>query len=159
VLVLLRDADDCIVPREATWWDRLVARLSATRLDHALAAGASPDSSTSLALRARLLVRPKTRLSLARCVQRVLAEGLRPIPRPGMGPVTLRPDTIRNASDELDALIERLLQPAPVSAHGVAQAYVLLTDGGGPLYFPSARQDLREVTHRAVLSLEPLDHF
>jgi len=46
-----------------------------------------------------------------------------------------------------------------VSAHGVAQAYVLLTDGGGPLYFPSARQDLREVTHRAVLSLEPLDHF
>ena len=116
MLVLLRDADDCVVPRDVTWWDRLVARLSATRLDHALAAGASPDSSTSLALRARLLVRPKTRLSLARCVQRVLAEGLRPIPRPGFGPVTMRPDYVGSYK-----AVQRVdVDPRPAGAGGQA---------------------------------------
>jgi hypothetical protein len=71
MLVLL--LDDCPVPVDVRSRDRLLARIRAFRLDAALAAGASPDATVALALRARLLVRMPVRRDLARTARRILA--------------------------------------------------------------------------------------
>src|SRR5260370_28752116 len=72
MLVLLDEAD-CPVARPVRPWDRLLARLRASRLDRDLADGASPDATVALALRAQRLGRPRTRRDVARGAQRVLA--------------------------------------------------------------------------------------
>src|SRR5260221_379265 len=51
MLVLLDEAD-CPVARPVRPWDRLLARLRASRLDRDLADRASPDATVALALRA-----------------------------------------------------------------------------------------------------------
>jgi hypothetical protein len=57
-------------------------------------------------------------------------------------------------ADELEALARRLLARGPVSAHGVAQVRVLLTDASRPLYHPGARHGLRTAAARALHDLE-----
>jgi hypothetical protein len=63
------------------------------------------------------------------------------------------------AAQELDALADRLLSPDPVSAQGVAQARLLLTDGTGPLYRRGAAEDLRDALTRALACLDPEPDF
>jgi hypothetical protein len=46
------------------------------------------------------------------------------------------------ASEELSLLADTLAEPGPVAAHGVAQAWILITDGTGPLYNPSSSASL-----------------
>ena len=52
-------------------------------------------------------------------------------------------------------LAETLDDPGPVAAGGVAQAWLLLTDGTGPLYNPYNRVNLRTGAARAVRELRP----
>src|ERR1700730_5334283 len=76
MLVLLYEAD-CPVARPARLWDRLMVRVRAYRLDSELAAGASPDATVPLALRARMLVQMRTRRGMARGAQRILERAMR----------------------------------------------------------------------------------
>ena len=59
------------------------------------------------------------------------------------------------ASEELSALADTLAEPGPVAASGVAQAWILLTDGTGPLYNPDSRTSLCAGAARAVRELRP----
>jgi len=60
---------------------------------------------------------------------------------------------VATASEELTALADILADPRPVTAHGVAQAWILLTDGTGPLYNSSSSGSLRECAAAAAQAL------
>src|SRR6266516_3613208 len=75
MLVLLEN--DCPIPADVRPRDRLLVRLRAFRLDRDLAAGASPDATVPLALRAQTLVAmPARGVAQARAL---LADGASPI--------------------------------------------------------------------------------
>lgn len=96
--------------------ERLSLRLQARRLDRALAAGASPDASEELTLRAHALVRADTRNEVAASLSRLAqGDGQRPLRR------------------DLERVATRLLDPGPVAPRGVALALELLSDGAAPL--------------------------
>jgi hypothetical protein len=154
MLLLLDDGSGCPVATKARIWDRLWARLGARRLDADLAAGASPDASVRLALRARILVQPSVRRDLARSTQRVLAAAARP-PAGSRLPVPVCRDRVRDAAGELAELVTGLLSPGPVPAQGVAKVSILLGDAGGPLYHRSSVQDLRAAVRETAEALNP----
>jgi hypothetical protein len=101
--------------------DRAVARLHPHRLDLALSAGASPEASAALALRAQRLTSIAHRRSLAAAYRRVVRQA-----REG--------SQVTAAREELACLADTLAQPGPVATQGAAQALLLLTDGTGPLH-------------------------
>lgn len=152
MLVMLCESG-CPVPRAARPWHRLLARLRAARLDRELAAGASPDASLVLALHAQQLVRMRARLGIAASLRRVLASAAQ---GPGAArlPVPVCGDRVRDCAAELGDLISGLLTAGPVPAAGVAQARLLLSDGGGPLYDRGAPGDLRARVHSAAGALQ-----
>jgi hypothetical protein len=141
-----------------------------SRLDRDLAAGASPDATVALALRAQMLVRTRTRRGMARGAQRVLERAMqapaadRPpaptagrllMPAGGLLQVPVCRDRVRDSAEELGDLIRRLLGAGPVGARGVALASVLLSDGSGPLYRRYGAGDLRARVREAVDALDP----
>jgi len=106
MLVLLDEAG-CPVACTAHPWDRVAAHLRAFRLDSDLAAGASPDASVALALRAQMLVRTRHRRDLAHSARRVLATATQPT-FSGRPRVPVCRDRVRDCSEELAELIRRL---------------------------------------------------
>jgi len=140
MLVLLEEAGSPVAC-SAHPWDLLLARWHAFRLDSDLAAGASPDASMPLALRARMLVRPRHRYELARSADRVLATAMHGA-YSGPPRVPVCRDRVRDCSEEFGELIRRLRATGPVPARGVAKAGVLLADAGGPLYHRANAEDL-----------------
>jgi hypothetical protein len=160
MLILIDDLDQCVTAKAATPWERFASRLRAAKLDRDIAAGASPDANAFLALRAQALVQPAMRRTLAQGVSRLLAEaGDKSAPLFLDPRISIQRDSILDAADALQMLIDRLLMAAPVPARGVAQARLLLTDGVGPLYSPSGRDDLRARVLAAVDQLEPLSNW
>jgi len=153
VLVLLKD--DCPVPAAVHPRDRLLARLRAFRLDAALAAGASPDATVALALRAQALVQMSARRDLARAAQRVLAAAAG-APAGRRLPVPVCRDRVRDCSEELGDLARRLLAAGPVSAQGVARARTLLADASSPIYHRAGPDDLRARVLAAADALNPV---
>ena len=151
MLVLLDEAG-CPVACTAHPWDRLLVRLRAFRLDSDLAAGASPEASVALALRAQMLVRTRYRRDLARSARRVLATATQPAfsARPR---VPACRDQVRDCSEEFGELIRRLLAAGPVPAQGVAKVGVLLADAGGPLYHRASADNLRAQVRDAADAL------
>ena len=135
-------------------WARLTARWHPRRLDRALASGVPPEASTALALRAHELTELKRRESIADSIRRVIREAREGAP---LAPARIRPERSRvaAASAELTALADTLAEPGPVAATGVAQAWMLLTDGTGPLYNPDSRTSLRAGAARAARELRP----
>ena len=133
---------------------RLAARWHPRSLDHALAGGVPPEANTALALRARDLTELERRQSIAGAIRRVIREAREGAP---VAPGRIRPDRKRvaAAAEELSALANTLLEPGPVAASGVAQAWILLTDGTGPLYNPYSRTGLRAGAARAARELRP----
>src|SRR5215510_15113068 len=144
MLVLLQDG--CPVPTDVRLWDRLLVWLRAASLDGDLAAGASPDATVALSLRARRLVRTAAR--------RVLAEAALG-PAADRRPVPVCRDRIEDCSAELLDLIRRLLAAGPVSAQGVAQARALLLNASSPIYHRASRDDLRARVLAAADALTP----
>lgn len=134
--------------------DRLAAHFGSRRLDRDLADGIAPETSAALALRAHRLTEPDRRWSIAGSLRRIVRDanqGRRP-------PVArVKPDTraVMSASEELTALADTLADPGPVAAGGVAQAWILLTDGTGPLYNASSRTSLCAGAARAARDLRP----
>ena len=133
---------------------RLTARWHPRQLDRALAGGVPPEANTALALRAKQLTELDRRQSIASAIRQVIREATEGAP---MAPGRIRPDRRRvtAASDELSVLANTLAEPGPVAASGVAQAWILLTDGTGPLYNEYSRTSLCAGAARAVRELRP----
>jgi hypothetical protein len=146
--------DGLVISRRLRLRDRLAARWRPRRLDRALADGTPPEASAALALRAQRLTEPDQRRTIAEALRRILREaqeGGRAIPgriRPSRAGVTA-------AREQLSLLADTLDDPGPVAAGGVAQAWMLLTDGTGPLYNPYNRINLRAGAARAARELRP----
>jgi hypothetical protein len=62
---------------------------------------------------------------------------------------------VRATRPELEALLDRLLVPAPVSARGMALVRLLMRDGSGPLFRYESREDLSLQVRRATDALDP----
>ena len=165
MLVLTGDLDSRVFARDATLTDRLAARLRGARLDRELARGASPEASVGLAVRAQILVRPRTRRYLARSLGRLLSAAslTGPAGRTGLAAASVMPmvrrERLRQTAAPMEALIDHLLAAAPVSGRGVAQVSVLLSDGTGPLYGSGSCDDLRRSLQQALDALEPLNEW
>lgn len=147
-------ASSPVVAGRPTLRDRMSARWWPRRLDRALADGVPAEASPALALRARRLTELARRRSLAGSLRRIVREAPDG-PRPSHG--RIRPDRggVEAARDELTALADGLTDPRPVAAHAVAQAWLLVTDGTGPLYNPCGRASLRAGAARAASELRP----
>jgi hypothetical protein len=145
--------DDGVVARHARLRDRIVAWWRAASLERELARGVAPESHAALALRAQALVALAVRIGLAHQLQRIVRDA-RIGHRSLSAKIPTRRREVLAAAHELDALAERLLASGPVSAHGVAQVRVLLTDGRGPLYDHRATQQLRIIVARALQDLD-----
>jgi hypothetical protein len=146
--------DGLVVARRARLRDRLMARLRARRLVRTLASGTPPEASAPLALFAQRLTEPERRRSIARELRRIVREakeGYRPV----LGRVMPSRARVRAAGDELARLADMLEAPGPVTAGAVAQAWMLLTDGTGPLYNPDSRTALSAAVGRAARELRP----
>ena len=141
MLVLLEEAGSPVACAVRPW-DRLRARLRAFRLDSDLAAGASPEASVALALRARVLARTRHRRDLAASADRVLTTATQPAYACRL-PVPVCRDRVRDCSEDFGELIRCLRAAGPVPVRGVAKAGVLLADASGPLYHRASADDLR----------------
>jgi hypothetical protein len=122
---------------------RLSARLRSRQLDEALAQGTPPETAAPLALRARQLTTLSRRRAIADGLRRAIHYTSRGVPAPRALISPGRTQVI-DASDELIRLADALASPGPVAARGVAQAWILLTDGTGPLYNANSTANLRE---------------
>jgi hypothetical protein len=130
---------------------RLRVSTRSSALDNELARGASPMQSRALALRARQLVKPKSRERLASALeslwehaQRASSTSIVPLPR---GEIT-------QAGAWLLALAQRLRDPRPIYAGGAAMISVLLRDGTGPAYTAGAGLELRRRLRAAAAALD-----
>jgi hypothetical protein len=153
--LLLLVSGETVTGRRAGLRDRLMARLRAGALDRELARGVAPESCGALTLRARTLIGPSARATLARQLRRVVSDA-----RGGhvwLSRVAVRRPEVLDAAEELDLLAARLAAPGPVDVRGVAQVQLLLTDGTGPLYFRGATDELRARVADALSRLEVLD--
>jgi hypothetical protein len=153
VLVAGCSAGSLVVERPGLW-DQIRARWSPGRLDRALAQGIPPETNAALALRAQRLTEPDRRRSMADSLRRILGE-TQEKPRPVLGRLNPGRARVRAARDELRRLADILDAPGPVAAGGAAQAWILLTDGTGPLYNPASRTALRAGADRAARELRP----
>jgi hypothetical protein len=157
-MLVLLDECGCPIARPARPWDRLLMRLRSYHLDAELARGASPDATVALALRAQMLVSVGVRRNLARSAQRVLTVAMQTSPRDRL-PVPICRDRVRDSVGEFAELTRRLLPAGPVAARGVAQASLLLTNAGGPLYHRANPDDLRRMVREAISALEPAERL
>jgi len=166
--VLIDDEQGLLTMRRLWPWRRILARSAAARLDSALARGAPPEASVSLAARAARLTSTPFRRDLAASLRRILlavgepGEPGEPVaarsPFGAARPVRvpLRPAPISRSAPLLADLASRLLEPGPVPVRGVAMVTELLADGTGPLYRdadPHAAGDLTVLAARAVDAL------
>jgi hypothetical protein len=160
--VLLDDNQGQLTLKRLWPWHQILARGQAARLDRALAEGASPEASTSLAARAAQLTSTEFRRDLAASVRRILvAAGPPALPVAAHAPlgstrrlsVPLRTTRIRRSAPLLAEVASRLLEPGPVPVRGVAMVARLLADGTGPLYREAARDDLGAMLERAANGL------
>jgi hypothetical protein len=150
--VVLVDGDR-IEARRPRLLERLEARWRRLALDRELAEGALPETCGSLILRAHDLIGLPARRALARDIRRLLREAGSGYPWT-VTRVPMRRSAILAAADELELLAHRLVAPDPVAARGVAEVRLLLSDGGGPLYFRGASYELSAAVARARRDLE-----
>jgi hypothetical protein len=121
--------------------DRLSVGLHSRRLDEALARGIPPETTPSLALRARRLTTLSRRREIADGLRHVMRETCRGARSPAQ--VSPRRSQVAAADEELTRLADALATPGPVAARGAAEAWILLTDGTGPLYNAESPASLR----------------
>jgi hypothetical protein len=162
MLVLLDDDRGQLTMKRLWPWHQILARGQAARLDRALAEGASPEASASLAARAAQLTSMAFRRDLAASMRRILVAAGQPAlpvaahaPRSSAAPlrVPVRTMRIRQSAPLLTEVASRLLEPGPVPVRGAAMVAQLLADGTGPLYREAARDDLDAIVDRAANAL------
>jgi hypothetical protein len=154
IVLLARGRADHVVAARPRLRDHLAAHWLGYRLDRALAEGVAPETSAPLALRAQRLTEPDRRWSTAGALRRIIREAA-DNRRAKFGSVRPNPRAVLAASRELSNLADTLDDPGPVAAGGVAQARLLLTDGGGPLYRPGGGELLSALAAQAAQQLRP----
>ena len=154
-LLLLVDGKrpECVIPRPARARTRVWVHLHASSLDQALAAGASPDSTAGLSLRAAQLIRASTRRTLARALRNVISDAARPGLPPGPAVILCRRKILASRGSLVE-LAERLTSHEPVDARGVAQVRLLLIGAAGPLYDRPRANDLEPALQAALEALD-----
>jgi hypothetical protein len=140
--------------RRASLGDRLTCHIRSGRLDQRIANGVCPDSSGALALRALYLIKPRTRHQLARSLASNLAEATGPPPLRRSARIPVARPRIREAADQMRAVLTRLDQPGPIAARGVACVEILLCDGSGPMYCPDGHNDLSRLLDEALAAMD-----
>ena len=136
--------------------DRLSTRFRSRQLDRELARGTPPETAAALALRARWLTTLSRRRVIADGLKRVIRDTGRGVP-PSRARIAPRRSQVIAAVDDLTRVADALASPGPVATRGVAQAWILLTDGTGPLYNPDSPANLRARAASAANNLR-LEH-
>lgn len=129
---------------------RMRTRFRRNRLDELLANGADPSADASLALRAMQLRSPAERTRLANALVEKLGDAQ------AAEPVTIRSRSpraeLREAADDVLALVQRLRDDSPVAVRGAAMTARLLSDGASPLH-RSGGEDLAQAIRAARFAL------
>ncbi len=131
-------------PREhASLGLRLRVAARRRRLNHEIATGCDPAGSPERALRARQLCSPASRTRAARALRGAVNE----VDRPHSGISSAIPVHRRAVAEWREGLLglaDALQFTQPVNPCGIARAYELVTDGGGPLYNRASGHSLGE---------------
>jgi len=152
---LVPDTGDTAAPDTPALRARALARLRQAALDRRLADGASCVSDGDLTARAWQITRPVARKRLAAALDALLAEAAHSRPQRQRGAVVpICRQEVEVARDEIRRIAERLRDPRPVRPRGVALVRRLLSDGNGPLYVPSANDELWRRLRRAAVALD-----
>jgi hypothetical protein len=132
---------------------RVRTRLRRDRLDRELARGVDPTASAELGLRTAQLRSANGRRKLANALVETLGGARGPQPTaPRM--MSLRQHAvIREAADDLLALVTRLRDGEPIDVRGAAMTALLLNDGSSPFHQDSS-QELREAIRAARVALD-----
>jgi hypothetical protein len=149
--VVLLERDAGLRLRRVRLRDRVRARLRAGTLDRELAEGACPEASVDLALHAAHLCEATQRRVLAGTLSRIASA----TDSPAASAAPISTWAVQRARPELSAVLDRLGSSGPLGVGGVARLRCLLTDGGGPLYRPSAPGQLSRELAAALAALEP----
>jgi hypothetical protein len=132
---------------------RVRMRRRRNHLDDELAQGADPAVSSELGLRAAQLRSHAGRSKLAKA----LVEALCDARGPNLGAFRMKTRrqhvAIREAADDLLALVLRLRDGEPIHVRGAAMTARLLNDGASPLHHDN-RQDLRHALRAARVALD-----
>ena len=135
-----------LVTRARTRWRR-------GKLDEQLARGIDPETSDELRLRAAQLSSHSGRAHLANALVERLGEAR----GPNLGAFRVRTrrqdDAIREAADDLNALVARLREERPVEIRGAARAARLLYGKDSPLHRDSG-PDLKDALRTARAALD-----
>jgi len=133
---------------------RLLACLRQGTLERRLLDGERGEAGDGLLVaRAWQLTRPRACARVAGALDAVLAEAAGPVARGGSA-VPVRREEVAVARDELVRIAERLRAPRPVRPRGIVMLRRLLRDGNGPLYAPSASDELWRRLRRAAIALD-----
>lgn len=154
LLVAQGEEPTFVTAHRLRWRDRARARLLAARLDRLLAAGASPDASPALSLRASRLIGRSVRDEVARSLRRVHADA-RGRRHPLDPRLPVNHARVLRCAGRLEGLIELLAGDEPVAARGVARARVLVSEGASPLYARGGA-GLERALDQTVTSLAPV---
>jgi hypothetical protein len=133
--------------------DQVLARWRGFSLDARLAAGAPPEGTRLLAVRARMLVSAGRRERLARNWD-LLVRSARQRPA-GRLRVPLCRDRILAAEPDIRAMERALRARLPVPVRGVAMASSLLADATGPVYNRRSAVELGDALRAALAHLDP----
>jgi nucleotide-binding universal stress UspA family protein len=130
---------------------RIRTRFGRAQLDEALANGADPAGGAELALRAEQLSSPAERARIANAFVEALGDARRG------EPMTLRPRpqqaVVRDAADDILALVLRLRDDRPVGIAGVAAAARLVVDRKGAMFRDDAG-DLHDAIRSAHSAID-----
>jgi hypothetical protein len=112
---------------------RLLAFLRSPILDAELAAGVRPSASLAHRLRADHLRRKRVRRHIADALIRAVEDAARPVPH--LTPqAPIRREAVRGCQREIRELSRTVVAAENPRAQGVAIAFQLAFDGGGPLF-------------------------
>lgn len=116
------------------WSVRLRAQFFAARYDRQIENGISPEPGTPLAVHRMRLTSPRERDDLANSLRLAVQDACFSSHFNARAPI--RSDAVHGCVDLIYSVCDRLAEPSPVRARGMARLRILLADGRGPLYWP-----------------------
>jgi hypothetical protein len=126
-------ADDAETGGPASWPNRLRARLFAGRYDQQIEDGLSPLPGSPLDLHGARLISARERNDLAGALRQAVVDA-DSTPVPFHPRVRVASAAVLHCAEVIEAVHDRLTDPFPVRARGIARLRMLLSDGAGPLY-------------------------
>jgi hypothetical protein len=131
--VPFESAGDTETRGPASWPNRLRARVFASRYDQQIEDGLSPLPGSPLDLHGARLVSARERNDLACTLRQAVRDADSPV-GPFHSRVRVASAAVRHSAEVIEAVHDRLADPFPVRARGMARLRILLSDGSGPLY-------------------------